>query len=50
VQRLAIARQYLTDKDALEEEYTQRQRDRDKAGTEFGLEQVSTAISTIADF
>jgi hypothetical protein len=49
-ERLAIARQYLAHKDALEEEYAQRQRDRDKATTEFGLEQVGNAISLVADF
>ncbi len=34
----------------LEIEYADRSRERDKAGIEFGLEQVSTALQTVTDF
>jgi len=49
-QKLAVTRKYLDDKAALEEEYADRGRERDKAATEFGLEQASFAVQTIADF
>ena len=49
-EQLSADRQYLQDKDELEEEFAQRSRERDKAGTEFGLEQTSAAIQTVADF
>jgi hypothetical protein len=49
-QKLAISRQYLADKEALENEYADRAKERDKAGSEFGLEMTSTALQTLADF
>jgi hypothetical protein len=49
-QKLAISRQYLADKEALENEYADRARERDKAGAEFGAQLASNTIQTVADF
>jgi hypothetical protein len=49
-QKLALSRQYLADKEALENEYADRAKERDKAGAEFGLGLASTAVQTLADF
>jgi hypothetical protein len=49
-QKLALSRQYLAEKEALENEYADRARERDKSGAEFGLGLTSTVIQTVADF
>ena len=49
-QKLAITRHYLQSKEDLENEYADRSRGREKAGIEFGLEQVSTALQMVTDF
>ena len=49
-QKLALSRQYLADKEALENEYADRAQERDKAGITAGLEMSATAIQTTADF
>ncbi|WP_201981243.1 hypothetical protein [Hymenobacter rubidus] len=49
-EKLAISRKYLDDKEALEEEYAQRSKDRNRAGTEFALGIGSQAVQALADF
>jgi hypothetical protein len=49
-QKMALSRQYLADKEALENEYADRARERDKAGAEFGLGLTSTVLQATADF
>jgi hypothetical protein len=49
-QKMALSRQYLADKEALENEYAARARERDKAEAEFGLGLTSTVLQATADF
>jgi hypothetical protein len=49
-QKLALSRQYLAEKEALENEYADRAKERDKAGVAYGLEMASTAVQVLADF
>jgi hypothetical protein len=49
-QKMALSRQYLADKEALENEYADCARERDKAGAEFGLGLTSTVLQATADF
>jgi hypothetical protein len=49
-QKLALSRQYLADKEALENEYADRARERDKAGAEFGVGLTSTILQATEDF
>jgi hypothetical protein len=49
-QKLSIMRSYLQSKEDLENEFSDRTRERDKAGIEFGMGLAATALQTVADF
>jgi hypothetical protein len=49
-QKLAVTRQYLSEKEALEQEYEGRSRERNQATVAFGLEQIGVAVQTLSDF
>ncbi|MVN79131.1 hypothetical protein GO988_22600 [Hymenobacter sp. HMF4947] len=49
-QKLAIMRQYLQDKENLENEFADRSQERYTAGVSMGLEIQATALQTVADF
>ena len=48
-EKLAITRKYLQDKEDLENEFDDEDRNRKKRGSEYGLELASTAVQAIAD-
>ncbi|MVN75825.1 hypothetical protein GO988_05750 [Hymenobacter sp. HMF4947] len=49
-QKLAVTRQYLQNKEDLENEFADRAQERTKAGIATGLEMQATALQTVADF